>query len=242
MFPRETKARLGEFWALVMGCTPEALSRPGIHLAETPTPPDHLVIRVLGFNDSLHLRGPVSLEPVLARLTEGLSPRTLIEPEFWQSFLAGHLKEVLGPHVLHYASADMLLNVDAPAVRRLDARDDEARAKLEAAVGAQEWDDASLHSSDRADSLFGAFEGDELVALAGVQVCPDPLRNIAICTHPAWRHRGYARQAASVAARAACVDGSLAQWGTDPGNAASLNLGRALGFVGFASWLRLELG
>lgn len=80
--------------------------------------------------------------------------------------------------------------------------------------------------------FHGIFEGGELVALAGERLRLAGYTEVAtVCTHPAYRGKGYAKAVVSAVAQGIVGRGSMPFLGVDDTNAAAIRLYEQLGFA-----------
>ncbi len=78
----------------------------------------------------------------------------------------------------------------------------------------------------------GIFDGDELVALAGERLrLPGYTEVATVCTHPAYRGRGYAKAVVLAVAQGITETGSVPFLGVDDGNIPAIRLYEQLGFA-----------
>lgn len=78
----------------------------------------------------------------------------------------------------------------------------------------------------------GIFGGEELVAMAGERLRLDGYIEVAtVCTHPAYRGRGYARAVAWAIAQGIAKSGSVPFLGVDDDNIPAIRLYEQLGFA-----------
>jgi len=79
---------------------------------------------------------------------------------------------------------------------------------------------------------MGIFDGDELVAMAGQRMHPEPYAEIsAVCTHPDYLGRGYARQLIQHQARRIRVGGNIPFLHVKSDNTGAIKLYQSLGFA-----------
>jgi ribosomal protein S18 acetylase RimI-like enzyme len=79
---------------------------------------------------------------------------------------------------------------------------------------------------------FAILQGPRLAAMAGERLAMGPYREVSgVCTHPDFRHRGYARRLISQVVNGIVGEGNLAFLHVDLGAEAAQTLYRSLGFV-----------
>jgi GNAT superfamily N-acetyltransferase len=143
---------------------------------------------------------------------------------------------VVGPAYLGYAR-------QVPAVlhvaRVLTSDDRDSIADLQANCTATEWEHGG--SEIGVTPMFGAFVGDELVAVAGYETWGGALAHISVVVGPAHRSKGYGRSVVSTCAAAALDAGLLAQYRTLRSNEASMRVADALGFKPFADTVAVRI-
>lgn len=80
-------------------------------------------------------------------------------------------------------------------------------------------------------SFRGIFDGDQLVALAGERLrLPGYTEVATVCTHPAYRGRGYGKAIVLAVALGITESGSVPFLGVDDGNIPAIRLYEQLGF------------
>jgi len=143
------------------------------------------------------------------------------------------------PDLLFYAPDAGAAGPAANGVRRLTAADGPAFDSFQAAVPADERDEAWVELDHWA--AFGRFDGDRLVAAASLYPWRDSvLADIGVLTLPAERGRGHARAVVHAARGQAARAGYEVQYRCRRDNAASVALARACGFVLLGEWAVVE--
>jgi GNAT superfamily N-acetyltransferase len=156
-------------------------------------------------------------------------PTRLASPAGFAAALAPVAAVTLGPAYVGYASS--IPDVGGSA-RSLDLPDAAALHRLEIECGPIEWEHGG---SPIEHPCSGAFIDDQLASLAGYEVWGGTIAHISIVTHPAFRSRGYARNAVAHLATRALAAGLLPQYRTLESNLPSLRVAERLGFSQFAA-------
>ena len=123
-----------------------------------------------------------------------------------------------------------------PRVRLLEAGDADAFEEFEAATPEEDLDGAYVELDHWA--VYGAFEGDELVAVGSAYPYDegDHLADLGVVTLPGHRGRGHARAVIRALSRHALDLGLEPQYRCQLDNDASVALAESLGFVELGTW------
>ncbi len=97
----------------------------------------------------------------------------------------------------------------------------------------EEWQHASLERA--VFPIQAIVEHDRVLCAAGAQILLESVAHIGVVTRSGARGRGLARQAVAALVRAVLARGLLPQYQTLISNAASLAVGKALGFESFVT-------
>lgn len=136
------------------------------------------------------------------------------------------------------AAANQAASGVRPSTRLLEPRDRPALEAL-AAVRPEDWEHSSIEF-DR-PPIFGAFEGDALVAVASYEAWGDRIRSVGFITHPSRRRRGYGLAVARAATAHGIAAGDVMLWQTLESNAASIAVARRLGYQPYARTIAIRL-
>lgn len=125
---------------------------------------------------------------------------------------------------------------DSRNVRALTENDQAAFAAFEAGVSAEDLDGASVELDHW--MVFGAFEGDTLVAVGSSYPFEEDgaLADMGVVTHPDHRGHGHARSVIRALARAALAADHEPQYRCQIDNTASVKLASRSGFVSIGTW------
>jgi GNAT superfamily N-acetyltransferase len=170
-------------------------------------------------------------EPERARLREA-GPDKAFDPDFLAKIFRIKPASVHGPFAIGIADR----NCFKPArshVRLLDEEDLPAVGKLLNRCG--ELDHWRFVPHRRPKSLFGRFQGDELVALSWYEVREGLLAMLRTLTHPEHRGKGHGTAVSSAAAADAISRGFVAVWQELEANGSALAIGKSLGFHPYGS-------
>jgi GNAT superfamily N-acetyltransferase len=234
-----TLRRIDELWAQRLGFDAARLRTPGVHAIG----PDVRAARPTLF---LLQREAVLLvcgEPDATRLVVvGLdADASLPDASVVYARLGERVDRLVGPAFIGYRDAPPALPPGAGALRALEAADRASLSRLRDAVSSEEWEHAGI-ASDHPDALvFGAFEGDRLLAAASFERLLGVAAHLGVVTHPASRGRGAGRRVVAAAAHAAAEEGLLLQYQTLEANGPSLRIARTLGFEPYARSLAVRL-
>lgn len=127
-------------------------------------------------------------------------------------------------------------SADPSHVRALTEADEAAFAAFEAGVSEEDLDGASVELDHW--MVFGAFEGDALVAVGSSYPFEDDvaLADMGVVTHPDHRGQGHARSVIYALARAALAADHEPQYRCQLDNTSSVKLASRSGFVSIGTW------
>jgi len=233
-----TRAIVDGYWAQFFG-----LDRTALPAART------LVVPHAGLGDYPGLwffrRGSLliaSVPPTLLEHYRAFESRLMASdfahPDRLGAMLHAPPRRQVGPAWIGYADRATLRPLESSQARLLAEADRPAWEDLREACGAEEWEHGG--SGWAPESLAGRFIDGDLVALAGYEVWGGVIAHIALVSHPLQRGRGYGRLAAGRLAQIALERGLVPQYRTLVANAASLQVGRGLGFIGYAKTIALR--
>jgi predicted GNAT family acetyltransferase len=110
--------------------------------------------------------------------------------------------------------------------------DNEALRRLFGSTDISDWERGGVEFDHPV--IFGAFEGETLVAAASAVPWSARLDGVAVFTHPGHRRQGWARRVTRALCRHATVQGHAVQIAAPEGDAAAMGLARTLGFRDYA--------
>ncbi|MFF3065836.1 GNAT family N-acetyltransferase [Oerskovia sp. NPDC057915] len=138
-------------------------------------------------------------------------------------------------HLTARAEAELRAEADAPGVRRLTTQDAAAFTAFEESAPEQDLDDAYVELDHWA--VFGAFEGERLVAAASTYPWGGSrLADTGVLTLPDARGRGHARRIVRAISRYALSQGYEPQYRCQVDNTASRALAVRAGFTQLGTW------
>ena len=138
-------------------------------------------------------------------------------------------------HLTQHATTALRAEADAPTVRRLTAQDAPAFSAFEASAPEQDLDDAYVELDHWA--VFGAFEGERLVAAASTYPwAASRLADTGILTLPDARGAGHGRRVVRAISRYALSQGYEPLYRCQVDNAASRALAVRAGFTQLGTW------
>lgn len=145
-----------------------------------------------------------------------------------------------GPDHLFFlddATKQRLRDTENPSsVRALTEADRAAFDAFEAGVSEEDLDGASVELDHW--MVFGAFEGDTLVAVGSSYPFDDgvALADMGVVTHPEHRGKGHARSVIYALSRGALAVDHEPQYRCQTDNTASVKLAQGSGFVSIGTW------
>ncbi|QDW61579.1 GNAT family N-acetyltransferase [Oerskovia sp. KBS0722] len=180
----------------------------------------------------------VAVTPRVAGLLDLAGPRVVTEMSVRRALCAAGITLHEADCVFHLtarAEAELRAEADAPGVRRLTAQDATAFSVFEASAPEQDLDDAYVELDHWA--VFGAFEGERLVAAASMYPWGGSrLADTGVLTLPDAREKGHARQVVRAISRYALSQGYEPQYRCQVDNAASRALAARAGFTQLGTW------
>lgn len=180
----------------------------------------------------------VAVTPQVAGLLDLAGPQAVTEASVRRALqdagIALHEADCVF-HLTEHATTALLDEVDAPTVRRLTAQDAAAFSVFEASAPEQDLDDAYVELDHWA--VFGAFEGERLVAAASMYPWGGSrLADTGVLTLPDARAKGHARRVVRAISRYALSQGYEPQYRCQADNAASRALAARAGFTQLGTW------
>lgn len=232
-------ARADEYWAALLGCTPEAL-RGEAAVFQHARSPDEIVavFRAGSWKLSISPAAPAAL---LASLQHSLAAFSTV----WASgdsqaideahrqlraWLAAQIDTVFyGPAELVYCTLDTLLPAPTVEYRELSADDSAAILEFQDAMGG--WLAWDITAPAHWLRIIGAFEQERLVATAGLYAWENQIAELYVDTVPDRRGRGYATALGSIVTRWVLEQTPLlAQSGGELTNIASAKMSSYIGY------------
>jgi hypothetical protein len=222
--------RIDIWFADDLGVPTEALTDAGVrvvtHARRLAT---YAGVYALRHDDAAVVSAPPDLvEPLRARLT-GITARDLIWTGALADALAPRVERVVGPAVLSFVDRKCFRAPSSTYARLVLDTNHAALERLRAACDEAEWAEAGIE----APYLFAhaVFIDGEVAAIAQTRPRWADLRTIGVLAHPAYRRRGYARDAAGAETAEWLAEGEIVQWQALASNTASLATAVSLGFV-----------
>jgi RimJ/RimL family protein N-acetyltransferase len=186
---------------------------------------------------------PPAWRPILREALAGRTPDEAFDVAALTAALGDAAGLVVGPAFIGCADAEDFRPAPPPRndlrTRLLEPRDRPALEALAAACPPIEWEHSAIEY-DRAP-IFGAFEGDVLVAAASYEAWGDRLRAVGFITHPSRRHRGYGLAVGSAATAHGIAGGYVMIWQTLESNAPSMAVAKRLGYQPYARTIAIRL-
>lgn len=167
------------------------------------------------------------------RAVANVSPSRLFSVDYLAQLFGDEVEKIVGPAEVNYADNTTFRPCDGASARTLSSSDSAAYCSFTAALSPDEIADSGF-SAD-AFPAFGAFDDENLCAVASYVIWKPSIAHIKIASHPKYRRRGFAKQAVTALAADASDRGLILQWRALTGNIASLSLAAALGFGHYCS-------
>lgn len=169
----------------------------------------------------------------------GLDVAAQLTEQGFLANLARHNIDLYDADNLFYFDAavrdDLTAEADPANVRKLDAADADVFAKFESSASEQDREDSFVELDHWA--VFGAFDGDQLVAAASAYPWGGvTLADIGVLTLEAHRGRGLARQVVCALSRYALSVGHEPQYRCQLENTASVALAGSVGLTRYGTW------
>ena len=178
----------------------------------------------------------LSFPPQYPKSIDLLMPMQSLTPNTLANNFASASFKVIGPAYIGYAEA---VPSATHSPRSLAASDADAARALQTACSVEEWSHGGSNISKQPTS--GIFLGKELVSLAGYEIWGGNIAHIYVVTHPAFRGRGFGRDAVAYLAGRALAAGLIPQYRTLESNQPAMRLAKSLGFVHFATSVAIRL-
>lgn len=233
-------ARLDAYWAARLGCASDDLG--GARIVVVP----HGTALADYRGAFALLRGAACIvsvpAPEVAEATEALRacvPADVYGHDALAHAFAPRVAAIIGPAWLGYTNTANVHPADLTGTRRLTKHDMAALHTLELACDQTEWEHSSIESAH--DTLFGCFQGEELVAAGTCSRREGAIRDVGIVTHPARRGRGFGRAVVAAMTVFGVADGCIMQYRTLQANTPSLRIARSLGYHDYARTIAVRL-
>lgn len=232
--------RVDQYWRETFGISEAEFAAPGILVHANGG-------RVSGRNAAwVFLHGDACLLSVppdwLAPVREAagdLSPDLLLRPDTLHSLFPGRVTRLVGPAYQGCAERRDFRPLPCERMRPLSAPDRPALERLREACDPAEWDDSGI--SPDSEPLFGYFDRDDLLAIAGIIPWSPCAANPAVLTHPAARGRGCGAAVASAAMAHILYQGSIVLYQTLLANRPAVRIAERLGCRQYARMIFVGL-
>jgi ribosomal protein S18 acetylase RimI-like enzyme len=167
------------------------------------------------------------------------SPADVLDEERFRRLIDYPTARIVGPAFIGYTDRTAFRPVYDQEVRLLSFKDVEALEALRAACSAVEWEHGGSDFGDQ--PLVGAFNGEELVAIAGYEIWGGGIAHISVVTHPRYRRRGYGKAVVSRLTEESLGRGLVPQYRTLEVNSSSMTIARSLGLERYATTVAVRL-
>lgn len=168
-----------------------------------------------------------------------LGPGGVFTRDLWGEAFCGRIDRLAGPTWVGYADEKTFDFVGSSGARVLEVGDRAALVALGKAVGEAAWEASGLELD--MEPLFGVFEEDGLVAVAGVENWGRVIANVAYAAVPGREDDGGALACAKAAGRYALTQGAVLQFRTPPCQEAARAMAEVLGFQPWAETISVRL-
>jgi RimJ/RimL family protein N-acetyltransferase len=224
---RATEEAVDAGWATLLGCEPELLHEPGVHLvagsAELRDGERVFVARV-GVGILVHC--PDRLRDRSRRIVATTDAATAFSAGFCARIADVTESEVLGPSWHGFVDGARFVAGSPREGRRLD-RDNPVFDELRLACGEDEWEEGGfLHDG----VFYGIEEEGRLVAAGNMTPYRGLPADVGLVTRPDARGRGLAKRLAATMVWDALSDVGIVRYRALVTNVASLRIAESLGF------------
>jgi GNAT superfamily N-acetyltransferase len=235
--PADRTARLVEgYWSRFLGVPSEALRAPGVVVAPHAGLAGWRGVWVFVRAASVVISAPPERLAELRKSAADWPKGGPLDAHAAAARLGARLESVVGPSFQGWLDPERFAG-RAKVARRLAASDRAALRALREACAADDWAHAGVAE---AAELFGAFEGEELVAVAGLRDRGAGACDPGVVTHPAQRGRGQGHAAVSAAVAEALGRGQVVLYQTLLANRPALRIAERLGFELYATVLAVR--
>jgi GNAT superfamily N-acetyltransferase len=218
---------IANYWSADFGCPVESLLTRPVDILTHGGP-------LAGYNGIFAIfrdgMATISFPHAAADDLRGQLPDPPFTPAQFANAYDGPGFRIIGPASLSYA--DEVASPNHP-VRLLTAHDHGALQRLRGSCGSTEWENGG--SDATATVLSGAFDGEELLSVAGYEIWERTIAHISVITHPRHRRQGYGRSVVAEVARAALSERLIPQYRTLESNVPSMSIAGSLGFIHYAT-------
>jgi len=227
MINEALRQRVEGYWARELGCSLEELCTPGVKVRVRVKPGTFL----FGYGESGVWHVPAGFVDAARREVEGRRDlQAVFQSDVIERVFGSAIKLVLGPCPLGYCDAvTVRRDVSWPTCRLLGAKDATAIAQLRAVCGNEAWKHGGVNPETQR-AVFGCFAEEQLVAAASYEQWSEVIAHVGLVTSPAFRGQGFGKAVGRAAAEYALQMGFVPQWRTLASNAASVAVGKAIGF------------
>ena len=222
-------------WAAHFGLPEAAFDAPGVHVTAHVGLRGYRGVWAFRRGDTWVVSAPP--ECVDALRGEPLDAARLHDRDALRTWLGAPDATVIGPAWWGRLEPARFRPIENAAVHRVDPNApalDAFRTDIGADWGASGIDPDAM-------AMFGAHEGDMLVALAACRLRVHGASDPCIVTHPDWRGRGLGTAATSAACAHLLREGHLVLYQTLAANAPAVAVARRLGFRDDATHLAVRL-
>lgn len=231
-------SKIDAFWAEYFGCSAEDLNAPRTLVVPHAALRGHDGILVFRHGPACIISVPQAVSEGNREKLRGASPDRAFNPEVLAKSFMVWQDWVLPPAWVGVCEPGDFTPVPSPA-RMLTSLDAEAIRRLAERSGEVAWHASELRLD--CEPNFGAFSGEELVAISGYLNMGGVLAYIGVVTHPEHRGKGYAKAAASACMQAAFDQNLVPMWRTPVANAGAVAVARSLGFRPYARTIDVPL-
>ena len=226
------------FWARRLGCLPENIRMPGVHIAPSDEM-DPTRLAVLERAQTTIVRANREHEETLTRWAK---TRSHDSPKTAETVAGafGEKEWKISPseRVLYLDPADYR-PYDRPGVRRLTAEDSRDLTAMHRGCTLEEQQAGEVNIDHPA--VFGAYCDGRLVAAASFIDQGDSIADVGVLVHCDFRRQGFGRAVVSALVGWGLENGRIVQYWRLCSNAGSARIADSLGFAEYARYQNLFL-
>lgn len=229
------------YWAERFGCALSTISMPGVHLfPHSAYFAAYQGIVVWNHHHVWCLSVPPKWLPILQPLLSSTTADQLFLPAFWRDHSGLPLPHLIGPSYQGYQDHRVALPASIFHERLLTLSDHVLLDTFRARCSPVEWEHSALSLTGQ--TVIGAFDHGDLVALAGAKDLTPYIGTIGVITDPQYRGRGAGRTVVAALTNVLVLRRQVVHYQTLLTNQTSLQIAEHLGFEQFATTLAIRLG
>lgn len=228
---------LKKYWLEELGCSETDLQSKKTIVRSHGTLIGYPGIMVFKREDTCLISAPERLVEGLETSFCQMSAESAFDPLVFKRFLGDKFEKVVGPAWLGQITPENYLQCHDENVRELSAW--ESFEEFLLACPPDEVELSSLQSGR--PPVKAVFQNEKIVTAAGFELMERVVAHIGILTHPAFRGRGYAKQAISAIVDTIFQMKLGPQYWTHEKNLPSIRAASDIGFKKFAATLAIRI-